>query len=58
VLSGLRYRVVCYMVMSVLWEHSGFLFTGHRMMGQAVLTDISVSTNWITWPHNLEDYNF
>jgi len=57
--SRLGHRIVWYMVMNVLEEHSGSIFTGRRRM-EIVYPDVksSVPTNRITSSHNPEYYNF
>jgi hypothetical protein len=42
--SGLGHRIVWYMVMNVLGEHSGCVFTGSRKM-EAVYPDQNLSTH-------------
>lgn len=52
----LGHRIVWYMVLNVLEEHSGFVFTGILRWMQNVQTEISVPT--VSRYHNVENYNF
>jgi hypothetical protein len=55
---GLGHRVVWYMVMNVLEEHSGSVFTGSRKT-EAVYPDRNLDTHQSDYTvHNSKDYNF
>jgi hypothetical protein len=57
--SELGHYVVSYMVMSVLEEHSGFLFIASgKMEAVYALIETSVPTSRSTQSHNLEDGDF
>ena len=55
--SGLGHRIVWYMVMNVLEEHSGSVFTVHLKM-EAVCCDRKHWYQLITQSYNPEDYSF
>jgi hypothetical protein len=47
--SGLGRRIVWYMVMNVLEEHSESIFTALEKTDEYALTETMVPTNLITW---------
>jgi hypothetical protein len=46
--SGLGHRVVCYMVVNVLEEHSGSVFTGSQKL-EAVRPDRNLGTHQLDY---------
>ena len=56
--SGLGYRIVSYMVMNVLEEHSNCIFTGHQKMEAVGPDQILCAHNQTTRYHNSKGYNF